>query len=259
MAWFEEKVPESGEWKLLLETDYETQEPKNVDNVWRYRSLGEYITILDREALWFSRADKLGDPFEGSLPEQNIEKREENHSKLRSDQMKSSHFLNVYFTYINCWHMNSDESNTMWETYTNDAGIAIVTTLPRLKNAIKRPEDKMSFGKVQYVDYKNDTITQNNAPAPFFNKREEFKDESEYRFLFQKSFVNSEGKKKPHEIIPHQGKGVPVSVDVNTLVEKVLLSPNAPGWLEKTVNSVTEKYGYDFEIKPSNMVGNPDF
>ncbi len=33
----------------------------------------KFISILDKEALFFSSADKLGDPFAGSFPKANVE------------------------------------------------------------------------------------------------------------------------------------------------------------------------------------------
>jgi hypothetical protein len=36
--------------------------------IWRYMDLTKLVSILDSRALWFSRADHLGDPFEGYPP-----------------------------------------------------------------------------------------------------------------------------------------------------------------------------------------------
>ena len=47
--------------------------PKDTDaSAWRYLDLPKYLSMLDSQALFFCRLDKLGDPFEGSLPRANI-------------------------------------------------------------------------------------------------------------------------------------------------------------------------------------------
>ena len=34
--------------------------------IWRYMDFAQLVSLLDKEALFFCRADKLGDPFEGA-------------------------------------------------------------------------------------------------------------------------------------------------------------------------------------------------
>ena len=41
--------------------------PQDNAVLWRYMDFTKFVSLLDRRALYFSRADKLGDPFEGSL------------------------------------------------------------------------------------------------------------------------------------------------------------------------------------------------
>ena len=35
--------------------------------LWRYMDFTKFVSLLDRSALFFARADKLNDPFEGSV------------------------------------------------------------------------------------------------------------------------------------------------------------------------------------------------
>ena len=43
--------------------------------VWRYMDFTKLISLIDSRRLFFARADKLGDSFEGSYPKINIQKR----------------------------------------------------------------------------------------------------------------------------------------------------------------------------------------
>lgn len=35
--------------------------------VWRYMDFTKFVSLLDKRELWFTRADELNDPFEGTL------------------------------------------------------------------------------------------------------------------------------------------------------------------------------------------------
>lgn len=39
--------------------------------LWRYMDFVKFISLLETNTLFFARADKLGDPFEGSFPKKN--------------------------------------------------------------------------------------------------------------------------------------------------------------------------------------------
>lgn len=44
-------------------------EPDRTDRpVWHYMTLVKFISLLDEQALFFCRLDRLGDEYEGSLP-----------------------------------------------------------------------------------------------------------------------------------------------------------------------------------------------
>ena len=43
--------------------------------VWRYMDFTKFVSLLDRRALFFARAHKLGDPFEGTMTRANLEER----------------------------------------------------------------------------------------------------------------------------------------------------------------------------------------
>ena len=43
--------------------------------IWRYLDFTKFASLIDKQALFFSRADCLGDPFEGSYSKANIKLR----------------------------------------------------------------------------------------------------------------------------------------------------------------------------------------
>ena len=48
-------------------TEHPTFSPPPDDAVlWRYMDFTKFVSFLDKSSLFFARADKLGDPFEGA-------------------------------------------------------------------------------------------------------------------------------------------------------------------------------------------------
>lgn len=54
------------------------EKPENENaKIWRYIDFTKFVSLLDKSALFFTRADRLGDPFEGSYSRANIKLRPE--------------------------------------------------------------------------------------------------------------------------------------------------------------------------------------
>jgi hypothetical protein len=89
--------------------------------IWRYMDFTKFTCLLDKSALFFSRADKLGDPFEGSYPKYNLENRPIIYKDKIEDKALAifSQFIKRLreFTFINSWHMNAYESAALWKIY----------------------------------------------------------------------------------------------------------------------------------------------
>jgi hypothetical protein len=104
--------------------------------LWRYIDFTKYVWLLDAHALFFSRADLLGDPFEGSLSRLNVELRPQIYAgRILDDQLELlAEFRRKLLrtTFVNCWHMSDYESAAMWKLYLRDHGVAIQTTFEAL-------------------------------------------------------------------------------------------------------------------------------
>lgn len=50
--------------------------PEERKKIWRYMDFTKFASMLEKKELFFARADKLGDPFEGSYPKENVQQRE---------------------------------------------------------------------------------------------------------------------------------------------------------------------------------------
>src|SRR5437870_3042737 len=92
-------------------------------SLWRYMDFAKLVSLLQSGSLHFARADRLGDPFEGSysapfhlaletelaqaLPPEAVQQATTNfHTATQGMPQR---------IYVNCWHVNEYESVAMWE------------------------------------------------------------------------------------------------------------------------------------------------
>lgn len=130
----------------------------------------------------------MGDEHEGSYSRPSIEYRKifyegatQHYLKEGLPEMNKDWRL---FTFINCWHVNENESDTMWRLYSNkNKTIAIKSSILLLKKAILDTKHEFCFFPVNYIDYEKDYISQSNAFSPFFYKRSIYSHEKEFRLL----------------------------------------------------------------------------
>jgi hypothetical protein len=245
-------------------------QPDNEDiKVWRYMDFTKFVSLIDTRRLFFTRADKFEDPFEGSWPKINVDARKEALPELKSKDrdeylkmMESSEKYNKEwrrFNAVNCWHANEHESAAMWKLYLkSDEGIAIQSTYRLLKKSII-DDETVYIGKVKYIDYETEYIDARNLLSPFVHKRKSFEHEKEIRGVVLKWPQPNDGALNLEQSQDTIHAGIPIKVDLETLVQKIYVSPNAPNWLADLVIGAVKKYGYEFEVIHSKMNSSPLF
>lgn len=235
----------------MYEDHPDLKKPDNPETkIWHYMDFTKFVSLLDRQALFFARYDKFSDPFEGT------------YSK-RSFHENREFFLAFYKHYtawrnyviFNCWHINDHESAAMWELYLRgNLGITIQSSVKRLMESFEIDlENTTSIGKVEYIDYESQAIPLGNAFFPFMHKRKDYEHERELRAVTIKRFPSSEDNKiiVPKQFLEIGGDYIPILLDV--LIERVLISPNAPRWFTELVESIKNKYGINMEIVSSKL------
>ena len=135
---------------------------QKIDKIYRYLNLTKFIDLLQNQELFFSRIDKLRifDKTEGSsftnkqynniLLNANSNTISEFYQYLNDDSQyktildeeinKSQQALKqdiliqeqLLHYYVNCWHINSNESYAMWKIYSDQFGLCIQSTFDKL-------------------------------------------------------------------------------------------------------------------------------
>lgn len=251
------------------------REPQNPNTkIWRYISLPKLIDLLQTNTLFFTRGDIMRalDKAEGSVfTKRSLEihemlrgmKQDEvvvkypNFSRTAGDILQSDQVINnfnetiaIKQKFINCWHMNEDESFAMWKIYSDDFGVCIESTYQNLCDSFEDEkwgfynEDvkgKIYIGEVDYIDRAKETIPQDFGFRPYLSKGRQFSYEQELRCII----YDSQG----------QSLNQRATINLNTLVNKIRVNPFAPFWFERNIKNLCEKYGFDpNKVKQSNLV-----
>lgn len=247
---------------------------------WRYLSFTQFVSILEREQLWFSRLDCLGDHFEGSYPPANKEERKSNFYEdfkedLSEDEARRkaedftrgvSRFYKALRLglYVNCWHGSPYENDAMWSKY-GDRGIAVRTKVALFQDALKPERRHVNIGEVQYIDFNSETIPEPwETPRAVYlaalYKRKAFEHEREVRLIHPDFDIigslleeGTVSKEFYRDQVETRERGFPIKVDLDSLVTRLYVAPTAPEWYVSLTREVVERYGYDWDVAHSGL------
>jgi hypothetical protein len=179
--------------------------------LWRYTHLNELENVLRDRKLRLTRVDQFPDPFEGSVPTQQIEDQGviirggvlmrmamgsiaahyPGHMEAPPHDPRDPHELITIrrraaarSVHASCWTM-APETEPRWRLYCSDddapgQGVAMRTTFERLEGSVARHH--LIVRDIQYRRYQVGAAFPDDL-APFLHKREGFKDEEEVRLL----------------------------------------------------------------------------
>ena len=230
--------------------------------IWRYMSFATYVSLLDRKALFFTRVDRLEDKFEAKFPKNifdpNFEAQateEQRHNlEINKERILAYNELLKKETVVNCWCISDYETDAMWTRYPK--GIAIQSTYKRLSDSFNNyDENDVFIGVITYIDHEKDVIPWDNAYQPCVHKNRSFDYEKELRVVLSKDIRKELAKNSglPLDNIEFPVNGVEAQIDLETLIEKVVISPKTEKWFEELVRSVTIKYGLDKAVTKSSL------
>jgi hypothetical protein len=222
--------------------------------------LSKYLAMLSTETLWFSRADLLGDPFEGSVSRATVAARTAMLKQLGpgvDTQLIASRFSDtarkmVRYHFISCWNLGEWDSAAMWRLYVQGHGVALMSNYARMRSAVDG-EEEIFVGLVRYIDYDTDVIPQGNMFWPFMHKQRNFQHESEVRAVMLRVPMRDSAP----DWLQAQPPGIAVPTDLRALVEEVRVSPDTPAWFSDVVKSVTERYSFEFPVRRSSLGVDP--
>jgi hypothetical protein len=231
--------------------------------IWRYFDFPKFVSLLNRRALYFSRADLLGDPLEGSFTKAREAERQcllDNPPEGQTREDLEAIFRHneaivrqgPYCVYVNCWHLGNHESMAMWQGYgSGPYGVAVRSTFGLLDELLPERftetgrEEPVFLGRVRYLDYSSHVEripAEYNLYAPFLCKSIAYRRESEIRAVFADIPGGMQKTARPGYFVP---------VDLARLVETVTVSPLAPSWFADLVRDTCTQFGFGFTVTSS--------
>lgn len=208
--------------------------------LWKYMNLSKFLNLLNGK-MYFNRIDCFEDKFEATYPKCNKihksiissgrtdEEAEQLYEKLKEMAQNSM--------YVSCFHRNDFESAFMWKQYADADGIAIQTSVEKLKKCFHNEKRDIYICDVKYIDYDNEFMPENNIYYLGLHKRKSFKHEEEVRCIYTGDFT-----------VQNNETGVLVETDLDVLIEKVYISPHAPTYLAKDVEKILRLYNINAEV-----------
>ena len=225
----------------MFKENKELHIPDDNTIIWKYLDLSKFLDLLISKRLFMARSDKFEDQYEGTFSEPTYEEIK----KLLEDNPK---YLDAYKSkrkniVISSWHANSYESYAMWQVFTkNNEGLAIQSTVGRLKKSLTEPKANQYIGEVNYIDYKKEHIPFDDDFFPFLFKRKSFQYENEIRVITDVSHLDMQ-----------VNEGVKVETDINKMIERLYIHPKSENWYKKLVIEVVKQLGYHFAIEKSDL------
>lgn len=222
--------------------------------IWRYLDFTKFVSMLETSSLFFTLAEDLNDPFEGSFSETNKALRSSLYEKKFFPEFVSKHHKRKEVA-VSCWHMNAHESAAMWKLYskTNEA-VCVQSTYQGLRNIL--PE-LFKVAIVKYVDYDSDWIPEYHPLAAFLFKRKSFEHENELRAIVDLGDINPET--LDFHGIKKTDTGIYKRVKLSKLVESIYVAPETPDWFHALVRQVATRYGLRAKVIRSSLETEPFF
>ena len=253
----------------LKETEPESfRLPTNKDiPIWRYMDLAKYLSMLNSQGLFFPRATLLGDQFEGSAPRMIVFSREYIQANKATDpaladwkdvpdtifdQMRAMTKDSVQNYLVSCWHMSEHESAAMWKLYSSsNESVCVRSTYRRLRLCLPQC---VFVGEVNYIDYDTQSFPARQMFNYIMHKRLSFSHERELRAIFWERSGDPESQPYKSKIEP---SGLPIEVELPSLIEQVYVNPTAAPWFAKLVTDMTAKCGFSFPVSQSALASAP--
>jgi len=200
-----------------------------------------FVWLLQRQALWFSRSDQLGDPWEVSLAGQQLEALlatapvgTDFGNRGPADRVRNVIESWRRLAYINCWSGCEHESHALWRIYCGrDDGVAVQTTWRRLRDSLSDVE----IHRVSYLEPGSSEEPPTLAQRAT-EKRPMFAYEQEVRLLLRQDRLSQYTLAGPLGF----PRGIALNWSPDSTLETILVHPEADQAFFETVVATVEHY-----------------
>ena len=241
------------------EDRWEPPVPEGTATLWHYMSFAKFCSLLERKALFFSLVGDMEDKYEGFIYPPTPRDHGDPLHQAEELGRELLHLL-ARMSLISCWTESSYESSLMWKAYAGSEGVAIRTTFQRLQKSILSVDElPVTFGRVEYVDYRQKEVSRFGW-TPLFHKRMEYRQESEVRAVLpgppykegiEGNYRTLLGVTLDPDVAEQRGRYVPVNLEV--LVKEIMLPPRVAPWFVQVVESAIQNSSVRAHVTRSSI------
>jgi hypothetical protein len=256
--------------------------PPDESVVWRFMSLSKLLDVLVSGELNFVQLRHLKrmDPYENEWPRQNLtiarriatdqNFRKEFSAKLSltplamllptdsiltsysEDRLRSMIEYNDRAQYVSCWHCAKYEPSGFWKLYSSEhEGVAIKTKLGTLLNSFYTDQWGLIIaGSIEYIDHEVAQLDPTNGIEAVYRKRKNFEFEQEVRLCCG---VISGADGDIIERVRNNPDTIRFRVDLNSLMDAIIVSPQTDAWIKETILQLLDKLGLKIPVKDSEL------
>jgi hypothetical protein len=226
--------------------------------LWRYLDAAKLFDFFENSTLFFCRADRFSDKFEGAFTPTLRQQISDSYARGEIDytyeQFKRRMRESVF---INCWHRSQDDSAAMWALYgKSECAVALTTTVGQLADTLEGMDENhtIRIARVDYVKHWSDPkldISPDYARI-FTYKTKAYEYEKEVRVIIDRTGRSS--RTLGPELLQ---SGILVPIDAATLMRSIVIAPDAPPWFEKLVRQSALRYGIEAPVRRSKLATDP--
>jgi len=259
---------------------FSSEEDLGTVEVLRYMPLVRFLSLVELEAMWFSRLGALQDEYEGTNPKgprarlMQIKKECPDFTKVKTplggsfDELLAktdngrSGDVGRKMTLVNCWFIGKNETQKMWKDY-GDGGksIAIRSTVKRLATSFQISEPVGSFvGKVNYVDFKTYDLGprgEDQALVPFLKDKNKFADENEARVVtlnhFHQGTLLPDGSQPVGAGFGPEIQGLYIKCSLLELIRSIVVGPNTDWNFHMLMKRLVTRFGLTINVEHSKL------
>lgn len=250
--------------------------------LWRYMDLPQFMSVVLNSCLFFPRANTFEDPWEGCYPDLNFDipsvakqispiigqiRKDDGYDGIPDEDLRQNFASRIVEASrksegcrknfgVSCWHQSDYDSELFWKIYGRaNYGIAIQTSFGRLKEAFQPESGNVYIGEVSYVDYKKGAIPFGNLFYPILHKRVCYEYEREVRAVVMSTDDDWNSSHSNTRILP---TGFRVQISLESLIERILISPYSAPWFCGVVQQTLERLEMTYlEIQNSALLDKP--
>lgn len=233
--------------------------------VCKYLTFPKFINLLSFSAIWFSKLRILQDEYEGKTPSITKKKILEEHQKWKDvfppdlhNQIDMMHDGNEdsgrELTMVSCWFLGEPNSSKMWQTYSDNSGVAIHSTIGKLTQHIALEPKISHIGKVKYVDMESYEMSNYEAhqacQRAFLKDKKKYAEEKEIRIatmsLKHPDCLKMNGSRYSVEEVSgknmnnFENPGMYFLCRLDKLVDGITFAPKAPDWVKFTIKRILD-------------------